>query len=718
MKQFPSTDKYLWLLSLCTIAFFAPVLSMPEVWSLKYNFASNDILNIKMPFTLYFYEGLHSLKLNLWCPPSAMGLPLLAQIKLGLFYPLNLAFFIFPPFLPTLIFSTVFHYFLLASFMYLYCLKIGLSKEASFISALIMAFNYFTVSRFSILDDLNTMIWLPLFLYVLEQIFCVNDGVLFVDHKKSFLCGGILGVQFLAGHPGFVYFTLLTLIFYMVLLFLKLKTFCMSPTRLFQELIFSGMLIIGMALGIASIAILPFTEYLELSVRKNMKLEESLLYNDVMGMFLKNKIIFTKINFLKFDLLDVGVLPAIFGIFAIIFSKFLLHLKKYIVFYFVLCVFAFFMSLGDGSWVYPFFYKFVPLPFFKFLKKPIRFEYLFVFSIAVLAGLGFDAIKKIVRDKRTAPVLTIVVLALIYLSLFTVNYGYYKWGWRMYPKLEKSSGLSKPKALAFIKKHKGLYRVYFDATNYWIHFDVELSSARTLFLPERYFKFTSADENFSESRQDDSSRIFTRYPNLLNISNTRFVVFEKEHDQDAQKTMSENPNLRLAYEDNDYVILENKPYFPRAIFVNNARFIDNSKQILAMLKSRSFNPLESVLLETNERRLLDQSDSTADYEMTSIDYLPNKTIIKINNRSEGFLVLFDLFYPGWKAWVDGVPSPIYRADFLFRSVHLNSGRHIVTFTYVPWSAILGTIISILSFLVLITLIFLKQKRWHLIREVS
>jgi hypothetical protein len=39
----------------------------------------------------------------------------------------------------------------------------------------------------------------------------------------------------------------------------------------------------------------------------------------------------------------------------------------------------------------------------------------------------------------------------------------------------------------------------------------------------------------------------------------------------------------------------------------------------------------------------------------------------------GWLVISDTWYPGWRAWLDGEPAEIYRADYLFAAC--TAGEH-------------------------------------------
>lgn len=64
-------------------------------------------------------------------------------------------------------------------------------------------------------------------------------------------------------------------------------------------------------------------------------------------------------------------------------------------------------------------------------------------------------------------------------------------------------------------------------------------------------------------------------------------------------------------------------------------------------------------------------------------WAPGRIVVDVQARSEGVLVLHDIYYPGWIAEVDGVKSPILRADVVFRAVEVPEGRHRVEFRFEP-----------------------------------
>ncbi len=70
--------------------------------------------------------------------------------------------------------------------------------------------------------------------------------------------------------------------------------------------------------------------------------------------------------------------------------------------------------------------------------------------------------------------------------------------------------------------------------------------------------------------------------------------------------------------------------------------------------------------------------------------------ISVSLNSPGFLVLSDLYYPGWIARVDGKTVRIHRADYLLRAIAVPKGEHTVEFKYVCPTFSLGAALSVVT----------------------
>jgi hypothetical protein len=70
----------------------------------------------------------------------------------------------------------------------------------------------------------------------------------------------------------------------------------------------------------------------------------------------------------------------------------------------------------------------------------------------------------------------------------------------------------------------------------------------------------------------------------------------------------------------------------------------------------------------------------------------------VDTPAPALAVLNDSIYPGWTATVDGVPTAIVPANYMFRGVLVPAGRHVVEFRYAPESFRLGLVITAISLL--------------------
>lgn len=183
---------------------------------------------------------------------------------------------------------------------------------------------------------------------------------------------------------------------------------------------------------------------------------------------------------------------------------------------------------------------------------------------------------------------------------------------------------------------------------------------------------------------------------LINLLNAKYIL--------TDKTIDDN-KFKLVY-DKDVFIYENKNVLPRVFIVPYAKVIKKDEDILNQLNSDSFNPLEYVILE-EEPVIKPVIFSLKDSTVRIIDYSANGVKIEANLTGQGFLVFLDTDYPGWKVYVDGKKDRIYRANYIFRAVQLDKGKHLIKFIFRPFSFIIGLTITIVTLIAALTGIFLS-----------
>jgi hypothetical protein len=89
----------------------------------------------------------------------------------------------------------------------------------------------------------------------------------------------------------------------------------------------------------------------------------------------------------------------------------------------------------------------------------------------------------------------------------------------------------------------------------------------------------------------------------------------------------------------------------------------------------------------------------------------NRINLEFSSPDPGYLIIADVWYPGWRAYVDGTPFPLSRANYLFKAVSVPKGEHEVTVIYQPTLIYVGGALSGLALLgVLILVIYWLGKQ--------
>jgi hypothetical protein len=153
-----------------------------------------------------------------------------------------------------------------------------------------------------------------------------------------------------------------------------------------------------------------------------------------------------------------------------------------------------------------------------------------------------------------------------------------------------------------------------------------------------------------------------------------------------------------------YQMLTAREYQPRASLMREAIFTDRFEDHLQYLKNPSFNPMKTVLLMQSSKDYVMagnlQAGPPGQDRVNIVSYSPNRIDLESSSPSTTILLLSELYYPGWKAYVDGRKTPVLRADYLLRAVKLDAGNHSISMVYRPMSFIVGASITLCTMLVL------------------
>lgn len=162
-------------------------------------------------------------------------------------------------------------------------------------------------------------------------------------------------------------------------------------------------------------------------------------------------------------------------------------------------------------------------------------------------------------------------------------------------------------------------------------------------------------------------------------------------------------------------IYENLSAFPRAFLRHTFVSLSDMEESFKWLREHGDSMAVTAPIENKQiafwanvpAPLAPSSES-----VSIVDYKPDVVTISAEAKAPAFLILTDLYYPGWRAWVDGKEEKISPAYLAFRAVPISStGEKQVVFKYEPISFRTGlwTVIASLLGLVFVSAYFNLRK---------
>jgi hypothetical protein len=201
---------------------------------------------------------------------------------------------------------------------------------------------------------------------------------------------------------------------------------------------------------------------------------------------------------------------------------------------------------------------------------------------------------------------------------------------------------------------------------------------------------------------------------LLDLLGVRYVIVPADTPPENQLGLQREVRVQYptVYEDEHSKVLENREALPRAWIVHSARQMGSKEEALDLLSSGQLDLKETALLEEEPPRMTRPDDASAD-RASITEYTANRIQLETATGAPGLLVLSEVYYPAWKAYVDGRPAPIYPTDHLLRSVPVPTGDHTVELRYESWTLRVGMAISLVTLTTLIALTFAAAlHRWR------
>jgi len=773
------------------------VSAFPDVVFGGASFVKRDVIRFYYPVWRFAVERMKEGVLPLWNPHNSYGAPFLADIQTCVLYPLTLILYL-PDYRWAFNFYILLHVALAGFFTCIWMRECKASRPAAFLAGLAYSFGGYVMSAISLTISLCTLIYLPLALFTLKRSF---------DSDRFFWKGAaalVLLVQYLGGDPAVFFATLVTLT--LVASFKTLEE-SLRRKRFYVKYMTDFITVMALFAGLSLFQTLLFFEFLMNSNRAGLTHDLAtmwgMMYNDLIAFFFPY---FSDISIVFMDYWDrqswlenayTGITVFFLATGAVIFSA---RTDRNVRYHAALAFLGIFLALGRYSLVHTFFYY--CFPFFKFIRYPVRFLFLFSFAAACLAGFGLDALlsrskaaKKEGRADlwpRIEAALLLLLTALVALSLVfsrkielsaMVNVGNFFRAWSGHPlSVESIKDLTIPVlsnlrrtaelvafcllgslAARYFKPRASLLGAYFILL---VFVDLSLVNVIEIRLPgevldrpsanlskviedKDVFRVLASPQSVALQYQPPGQETFdltlralreTLTPNLLlpyqigdvsgydsiflrdairvnedrlainspvnnhfyDMANVKYLVSPRE-------TIGEG--YRLIQNGHPVNLFLNEHVLPRAFLVREAEFVPDRNEALKRILAPDYDPRAKLFVE--QEVPLSPNSAEEDHESTVhlTHYGPNEVRMDVSAGSEKWLFLSDMYYPGWRAAIDGKSSQIYRANYAFRALRVPAGKHKVEWKYDPILFKIGSAVSLLTFLGIL-IGFWRGRRLH------
>ena len=160
----------------------------------------------------------------------------------------------------------------------------------------------------------------------------------------------------------------------------------------------------------------------------------------------------------------------------------------------------------------------------------------------------------------------------------------------------------------------------------------------------------------------------------LDMMNVRYIV--------SGTRLPESPRLRPVWSGQDFeqqprVIYENMGAFPRAWVAGGYRVV-GPDETPALLAAGDVDLRHTALLDRKPAIEPVPGDSA---QVTVVKRSARELSLAVELDRPGLVVVSEIYYPDWKATVDGAPAEVLRANHVLRALALGAGRHQIVFRY-------------------------------------
>jgi hypothetical protein len=192
---------------------------------------------------------------------------------------------------------------------------------------------------------------------------------------------------------------------------------------------------------------------------------------------------------------------------------------------------------------------------------------------------------------------------------------------------------------------------------------------------------------------------------LLSMLNVKYIVVQ------PQTALAPPADWQPVFTDDTVTIYRNPRWQGRAAFAERVEVVPDAQTVLMRVREPGFDPLHTALVEAGiDASTAQRLSHAGNAEVQVAPVSPNELHIRTQTDAERFLVLSEMWFPGWQAQLDGQPLPIYRTNYLLRGVVVPPGEHIIRMVYRPTSVLVGATTTLATTGALVVGRGVKKKR--------
>jgi hypothetical protein len=692
------------------------------------------------PFRQYAATAIASGEFPLWNPYTVGGMPFFAEIQTEVLYlpMLALTLFVKNGHLNVywLELVNVLHYFLAAAGMYLLARSFQLRRMSALLAGTAFAFSGFLVTHAIHQVIIGVAAWYPLLLFMMRKAL--------QERRWMWVFAGALalGHSFFAGSPQmslFFYFFLGAYVAVEIIATVGVRGLATRPGLVLMG---RAAALVALSLAFVMVQFLPTQDLSALSQRATITYEKategSLGWGQLLTLLVPKFFGASDAHSYTWwgpgaywqyweTSIYFGAAPLLLAFFSLRFFR----TNRHIAFFASFAFFALLFSLGKNFPLHGLFFDHVPG--FASFRNPGRMGVFVAFSGSLLAGFGLDALLKGgLSENEQKRWLTLLLwiggtcLAIIVAALLGLLDGLFPFLAQPEPRTFVRKELAIALAtviptllllVALIRRSMpaGIVGLAIVAVTFFDLYYVGAEQNTATQNPEEHFSQASRLVQFLKS-QDELFRVNTRNAQGMIMDRNQGLMDRVYTMEGYTPLMPARVFPPAASADNFYDLLnikyfletdsvrgtiglkERPGYLQRAYLVFNTSVARNEDDVRAQMTAPSFNPRTLAIVEDSTYTPIATGVPDAVWQVRINEHRINRIGLTVETPHEGFLVLSEAFFPGWRATIDGAATPVYRTNFVSRGVPVPAGTHTVELVFDPPSFNRGALISLLTLL--------------------